>query len=204
MAKIAKNIKREPNNTKLREELHSRKRKYKSTLASKKRKYKDDIINQMNGNRKSLRFFWKLLDKLNVKNSEKEFKKGISGNRWKSHFESLFSKSDEIKIPDSHDTTGPLDYDITLEELNEASYILRPGKSTGKDGILNEMLLCLLKTHPRVILRLFNLILSSEKAVSLWNTTIFPQFIKKVLKWILTITGLLHFLAALANFIVQS
>ena len=154
-------------------------KEYKSTLASKKRKYKDDIINQMNGNRKNSRFFWKLLDKLNFKNSEKEFKKGISGNRWKSHFQSLFSKSDEIKIPDSHDTTGPLDYDITPEELDEASYILRPGKSTGKDGILNEMILCLLKTHPRVILRLFNLILSSEKAVSLWNTSIFSPIHKK-------------------------
>ena len=179
MNKIAKNIKKEPNDVKLHEELYSCKRKYKLTLESKKKKYKNDVINQMNGNRKNSRFFWKLLDKLNLKNSDNEFKKGISGNRWKTHFQSLFSRSGETKIPDNHDINGPLDFDITLEELTEASYILRAGKSTGKDGVLNEMISCLLNTHPHVILRLFNLILSSEKPITLWNTSIFSPIHKK-------------------------
>ena len=32
-----------------------------------------------------------------------------------------------------------LDYEITAEELKTASYILRPNKSSGIDGISNEM-----------------------------------------------------------------
>ena len=119
-------------------------------------------MNQMTYNRQDSRTFWKLLNKLNTKTNENMFTKGISGNRWKTHFQTLFTKNDNPNIPNSPNTTGPLDYDITPEELDEGSYILRPGKSTGKDRILNEMILCLLKTHPDIILKLFNLILSSD------------------------------------------
>ena len=178
--RTAKNVKRHPNDTKLREEMYSLKMNYKSTILSKKRKYKEEVMNQMTCNRRNSRFFWKLLDKLNIKTNENLFKSKISGNRWKSHFQELFSKNnDNIPIPDSPSTTGPLDYEINLEELEDASYILRNGKSTGKDGTLNEMIRCLLKTHPDIILKLFNTILTSGLPVLPWNTSIFSPIHKK-------------------------
>ena len=134
----------------------------------------------MTSNRRNSRFFWKLLDKLNTKTSENLFKSGISGKRWKSHFQELFSQNvDDTPIPDPPSTTGPLDYEITPEELEDASYILRNGKSTGKDGVLNEMIRCLLNTHPDIILKLFNTILSCGLPVLPWNTSIFSPIHKK-------------------------
>ena len=180
MIRIAKNVKKHPYDPKLIEELYALKMSYKSTILSKKKKYKEEIMNQMTCNRRNSRFFWKLLDKLNAKNNDNLFKSGISGKRWKSHFQELFTKNaDDTPIPNSPSTTGPLDYDISSEELEDASYILRNGKSTGKDGILNEMIRCLLNTHPDIILRLFNTILSSGLPVLPWNTSIFSPIHKK-------------------------
>ena len=53
--------------------------------------------------------------------------------------------------------------------FNKTSYILRPGKSSSTDGIPNEMILCLLKTSPRNILKLFNTILDLGKPIATWN-----------------------------------
>ena len=137
-------------------------------------------MNQMSCSRRNSRFFWKLLDKMNTKTNENLFKSGISGKRWKSHFQELFSKNvTDSPIPDSPSTSGPLDHEITIEELEESSYILRNGKSTGRDGILNEMIRCLLNTHPDVILTLFNVILSSGMPVLPWDTSIFSPIHKK-------------------------
>ena len=179
IAKTSRQFQRQPNNAKLREELYTLKRKYKSTITLKKKKYKQNIMNQMTCNRHDSRNFWKLLNKLGTKKNDSIFTKGISGNRWKTHFQTLFTKTDNFSIPNCSITNGPLDYDITSEELDEGSYILRPGKSTGIDGVSNEMILCLLKTHPDVILKLFNLILSSGRPISMWNTSIFSPIHKK-------------------------
>ena len=117
---------------------------------------------------------------MNTKTNENLFRSGISGKRWKSHFQELFSKNvTDSPIPDSPSTSGPLDHEITIEELEESSYILRNGKSTGRDGILNEMIRCLLNTHPDVILKLFNVILSSGMPVLPWDTSIFSPIHKK-------------------------
>ena len=75
--------------------------------------------------------------------------------------------------------TGCLDYEITSEELEKASYILRPSKSPGIDGISNEMILSLLKTNPKVILKLFNTILLSDNPITTWNTSIISPIHKK-------------------------
>ena len=100
---------------------------------------------------KNSRSFWKILNKLNVKTNENIPKKGISRTRWKNHFESLFTAKTKTDIPPSPTESGRLDFEITPEELEKASYILRPMKSTGIDGISNEMILSL-------ILKLFDTI----------------------------------------------
>ena len=179
ISKLSRQIQKNPNMHHLREQLYVLKSNFKSFVATKKKKYKQDIMDQLTCNRKNSRYFWKLLDKLNAKVDENIFKKGISGNRWKTYFQQLFTKTNDIDIPSCSDSNGPLDYDITLEELEIGSYVLRPGKSTGRDGILNEMIRCLLETHPNVILKLFNLILSSGKPVNMWNTSIFTPVHKK-------------------------
>ena len=52
-------------------------------------------------------------------------------------------------------------------------------KSPGIDSISNEMILCLLKTNSKVILKLFNAILFSDEHISAWNTSIISPIHKK-------------------------
>ena len=95
------------------------------------------------------------------------------------HFRSLFTTENRPLYPNSPNETGCLDYEITSEEIEEASYILRPMKSSGIDGISNEMILCLLKINPKIILKLFNAVLFSENPITTWNTSIISAIHKK-------------------------
>ena len=61
-----------------------------------------------------------------------------------------------------------MDYEITLEEVNGASFILKPGKSTGIDGISNEMISSLLTKYPDIIIKLFNSIVQSSEFIPEW------------------------------------
>ena len=74
---------------------------------------------------------------------------------------------------------GPLDFDITLAELNEASYILKKGKSSGIDGISNEMLSCLLEVRPDILIRIFNSVLQNSGNTPEWFTSILVPIYKK-------------------------
>ena len=97
----------------------------------------------MDLNRKDGKLFWKLLDKLEKRPDDVALKESISGNRWKNHFQSICNSSDNTQVlPKKTKESGPLDYEISLEEIQLASYVLRNGKATGYDRISNEMLSC--------------------------------------------------------------
>ena len=145
----------------------------------KKNEFKAGILNQLSCERKNTRNFWKILDKLGQKTNESIFKRSISGSRWVNHFKGLFTAQNRPDIPLSPIDSGCLDFEITSEELEKASYILRPGKSSGIDGISNEMISSLLKTTPKAILTLFNTILQSGKPIATWSTSIISPIHKK-------------------------
>ena len=72
-------------------------------------------------------------------------------------------------MPDNSTEVGPRDYIITMEELQKASNILKPGKAMGIDNTSNEMLLSLLECHPKIILLLlFNSIIVSCEVIPEW------------------------------------
>ena len=121
----------------------------------------------------------KIIKKLDAKQNENFFKKCISGGSWKEHFEYLGTPDTHSELPSTPNENGPLDYQITRNELESASYILRPYKSSGLDGVSNEMILCLLKVSPSIILKLFNTILESGKAITGWCTSIIVPIHKK-------------------------
>ena len=75
------------------------------------------------------KLYWKLLDKLQTQNKD-IFKIHISGKRWNEHFKSVLINDDQVPNfpPDSH-KNGQLDYPITTDELDKASYVLKPNKS---------------------------------------------------------------------------
>ena len=179
MKQNANLVKKQPHNKKIRESLYVLKRQYKNIVKKKKKEYKTSILDEMKCNRKNSRSFWKILDKLIQKPNNNIFKRGISGYRWMKHFRSLFTTENRPLYPNSPNETGCLDYEITSEEIEEASYILRPMKSSGIDGISNEMILCLLKINPKIILKLFNAVLFSENPITTWNTSIISAIHKK-------------------------
>ena len=67
---------------------------------------------------------------------------------------------------------GPLDYNIKLEEMLKASYILKYNKATGYDSLSNEMIKCLLDINPTIFLKLFNCILNKNPTINKWIVSI--------------------------------
>ena len=78
----------------------------------------------------------------------------------------------DIVYPPDSTEEGPLDHRITRQELSEASYVLRPDRSSGYDSLSNEMILCLLETNPEIILKLFNIVFNSNIKLEHWTMAI--------------------------------
>ena len=84
------------------------------------------------------------------------------------HFQNLSNSSRPQNIPGTSGVQGPLDYEISLEELETSSNIMKYGKASSYDGSCNEMILALVKTYPQILLKLFNGILQSNEVVPDW------------------------------------
>ena len=143
------------------------KKDLKKLVTSKKRKYKKNIVNKMTQSHKSLREFWKLLGKLSDKKSKTS--SYVSHNSLTAHFRALLNPAEKVKMPPPCPENGPLDHGITLEELNESSKESLPsGKGVGVDNLCNEMIACLIEVCPKLVLKLFNLILNSGEILPDW------------------------------------
>ena len=74
---------------------------------------------------------------------------------------------------------GILDYEISLDEIEDASPILKAGKSNGIDIICNEMIKPLVDNYPEVIRLLFNVILTSGVMIPEWIVGMIVPIYKK-------------------------
>ena len=163
----------------LQRQVAASNKQLKKLVCKKKNEYKLDIVNKMNLTGKNQKYFWKLLDKLDGSSHENLFKDLISGERWVDHFKKVLREENrEIVYPDDSSDQGPLDQRITMEELNEAEYVLRPDKSTGYDSLSNEIIKCLVETNPRIILKLFNLVFESNAKIEQWAIAILTPILK--------------------------
>ena len=64
--------------------------------------------------------------------------------------------------------SGSLDYNFTMKELKKACSKLKTGKACGFDDICNEMIISLVNTHPKILLKLFDEILQSGDVTPEW------------------------------------
>ena len=126
----------------------------------------------MQWNKKDGKIFWKLLNKLDNKKNDNMFKEKISGETWNSHFKSISNKKQDQNntFPPNAEEKGPLDYEISMEEIKFGSYILRNGKAPGYDSISNEMISSLLSVRPDVFQALFNTILQNPQVIYIRGT----------------------------------
>ena len=114
-----------------------------------KSQFKQSLVDKLNWSRNDSKKFWKLLDKFEKRKDDGIFKEYISEYRWVNHFKSILQNQDNNEpLPTNTSQAGPLDYEISDEELKLSAYILKPGKATGYDSISNEMISCLLDVNP--------------------------------------------------------
>ena len=85
--------------------------------------------------------FWKLLDKLGLKQGNETLKNSISPNKWAAHFQNdSYNHNTKKPLPQNTKEEGPIDYSISDEEIKLGLYILKEGKSIGHDGVSNKVL----------------------------------------------------------------
>ena len=123
--------------------------------------------------------FWKLLHKIAPNSSKSISPNNIKMSNWVSHFNSILYTKDKIDIPVINDSVRPLDFQFTMEELAEATVILKAGKCLGLDNITNEMILCSFNSYPFIILLLFNKIFSTGCPIPSWYIAIITPIFKK-------------------------
>ena len=166
---LGKNLRKRPKDENLRTTLFKKKKEFKNLTKTKKIEYKNDLMEKMKQSSKNSKKFWKFLDKMEKKTNDTALKKGISNQRWVSHFKSIFNNPVCDALPQNTSDTGVLDGEISDEEIKIAEYILRNGKSPGFDSISNEMLQCLREARPDILRKIFNSILKSPKTIDKWS-----------------------------------
>ena len=177
--KKCKVLRKNKSDSNLQRQISSSNRELKNLISKKKHEYKLDIVNKMNLTGKNQEYFWKLLDKLDGSPHDDLFKNLISGDRWVEHFKKVLREENrDVMYPEDSLDHGPLDHRITMEELNEAEYVLRPDKSTGHDSLSNEIIKCLVKTNPAIVLKLFNLVFDSNAKIEQWAIAILTPILK--------------------------
>ena len=84
------------------------------------------------------------------------------------YFKGLSKSSRALTVPPISSIDGPLDYEMIIDELEYAAKKLQFGKACGYDNKCNEMIVALVKTHPKILLKLFNGILQSSEVIPDW------------------------------------
>ena len=168
LLRTAKVLKRTPREQEVRNKVMYQKKTLKKLCTNKKRNYKKNIINKINetpaGNNPKL--FWNFVKKLSPK--PKNNSNSVPSDDFSSFFKKLLNTTRKQDVPPDEKIVGNLDFEISVAELSKATSILKAGKSVGFDNISNEMLSCVVKTNPELILKLFNDILKSGKTIPDW------------------------------------
>ena len=178
---LGKQLRQNPMDVGIRENLFFTKRTFKNMVKRKKNVYKKDIIDKMHLTKQSeIKTFWKLLNKLDfdqmkTRNSAND----VTPSEWMKHYTNLLQGAAQGKIPDNTAESGPLDYEITVEEIMNAKGILKPGKATGIDIINNEMILEALIMYPEAFKNVMNILLKLGTGVTQWLTSLLVPIHKK-------------------------
>ena len=177
---VANQLKRNPTDASIRENLYVTKNKFKNMIKKKKTMYKKSIIDQMHLTKAGeIKQFWKLLNKLDLDTiTTRNAVNDISPREWMSHYTNLLQGQNGV-IPSNTDESGPLDYIITTEEMMKAKGILKPGKATGLDTVNNEMILEALTLYPETFRRIMNSLLKQGTGVIQWLTSLLVPIHKK-------------------------
>ena len=165
---LAKKMRSSPNDNDCRKDVFQAKKSFNRIITAKKRRYRANLFNDLQDKRKNrnIKEYWKVFRKISPKNKSNCVQPSMS--TFKNYFEKLSNTDRPQKSIEKSDSIGPLDYEITEKELEDAGKNLKAGKSTGLDQISNEAISVLIGTHPKLVLKLFNIILDSGEIIPEW------------------------------------
>ena len=177
LKKKCKKLRANQKDENLRREIISENKSFKKLVKQKKENYKRGIINDLSLKRKDHKVFWKLLDKLKNRTRDK-FMDHIPPQKWNEHFKQILRDEREPNYPPNSLENGPLDCPITADELEKASYVLKPNKASGLDSVSNEMILELFKANKELIIILFNGIFKNTQKIDQWSVGLISPIFK--------------------------
>ena len=181
---LGEQISQEPNNSQLRRLLQDNKKKFKRTCRRKKREFISKSIGDID--LRNPQDAWKQIGKIfNIRKRQPHGTETVSAGQFYEYFKQQNAAPTNGEQTDLKDTgvteeeAGPLDYAISVEEIDFAIKKVKLNKAPGYDKILNEVL----KTGKDIIrghlLELFNRILSSGKYPTLWSFGLIVPIHKK-------------------------
>ena len=179
-----------PRDNYIRQERYRINKNYKKLIKSKKKEFKSSLCNKiMTLKQSNPKLFWKLLEELGNLNKTQDNYDNISVDSWLNHFKGLncqenpdngFSDSikNSISIMEQNNVSNHmLDHDFTNGEIMQHIKLLKSGKASGSDMILNEMLKHGAPFIVNALIKLFNLVLKSGEFPSQWSSSfIIPIF----------------------------
>ena len=148
--------------------LSSEKKNFRRTVLLKKRHHKGKMMSLLEAKRDTgtQKEFWDIFRKISPKNRKDPVQPSME--KFFDHFQNLSKSTRSQTVPPISTNNGPLDYEIELDELEYASKKIRLRKAFGYDQLCNEMILGLMKTYPKVLVKLFNDILQSSEVIPEW------------------------------------
>ena len=175
-----KNIQSNPKDPSLRNILTDKKKEFRKLVREKKRSHEKLVFEKMLEHDR-LRESKKLWNSLKKLNNEKEidYVSYISQQSWIDHFKKVRTADNDPNYPPDDTDDGPLDYDISNEELDDASGILKNGKKCGIDLVSYEMLKCIRDYNPRLLLKVLNFVLQNNVTAYEWFISIIAPIHKK-------------------------
>ena len=178
--KAGKNIQNAPSDPSLRKILTDKKKLFRKMTREKKRVYETTIFDDMLkfDQQKESKKFWTSLKKLNNE-KEADYISCISHDSWVNHFRKIRTSDRDPVYPPDDENEGPLDYEISLEELDDSSGVLKNGKKWGADLVSYEMLKCIKEYNPRLLLKVLNYTLLNNVTAYEWFISIIAPIHKK-------------------------
>ena len=134
----------------------------------KKRRHRGKMLNILESKRNNgtPKEFWDVFRKISPKSKKDAVQPSMK--KFFDYFEGLSKSSRTLSVPPISNIEGPLDFEMIVDELEYAAKKLKYGKALGYDNYCNEMILALVRTHPKVLLKLFNDILQSREVIPDW------------------------------------
>ena len=179
-----------PNDPQVRGSYYKSYKVYAKLRKYKKRELRQSILEKLDQlQTNNPKEYWTLLNSLREKSNDRP-EKGIDDNEWYNYFsllpkvpESYNHRIEQIKkevnqFESSFTDFKKLDFQIKITEIHKAISSMKNNKSTGIDGLCNEMFRSAQSYIDKCLLKIYNAVLSSGHYPSRWSESFLVPIFK--------------------------